>query len=108
MMAVASSPTVQPRMDFQAVSSQAGCEAVLPQIPPRRANTQGNDDMAAITGCCKTHNLFFSFLLLVSLDWDICPASRNQKGACLGFLLDLNVGCFSGWICLHYFYSYHE
>lgn len=80
MMAVASSPTAQPRMNFQAVSSQAGCEAVLPQIPPRRANTQGNDDMAAITGCCKTHNLFFSFLLLsLSTGTFVLPAEIRRE-----------------------------
>lgn len=76
----------------------------LPGGQTLRGMTTWQQSQAAV----KAHNLFFSFLLLVSLNWDICPASWNQKGACLGFLVDLNVRCFSGWICLHYFYSYHE
>lgn len=85
MMAVASSPIAQAQNEFAGRVPQAVCEAVLPQISPRRANTQGNDDMTAITGCCKsTPSLFlFSFACLSQLGHLSCQL--KSEGSLFGF-----------------------
>lgn len=64
-----------------------GSECSFSDLFHRRANTQGNDDMTEITGCCKsTQSLFLRlFLFLVPLSCAICPASWNQKGILFGF-----------------------
>lgn len=79
-MAVPSSPIAQARMNLQAVFSRQ-CEAVLPQTSPRRANTQGDDDMTAITGCCKsTQSLFlFSFACLSQLGHLSCQLKSERS-----------------------------
>lgn len=91
------------------LSCSSGPEWVFRQLPPswyvrpflfrslpQRANTQGNDDMTAITAAVKAQSLFLSlFFFSLSLSAvTFVLLAEIRKGSDLGLLLDLNERCF--------------
>lgn len=98
MMTVVSFPIPQAQNEFSGSCLLVSVwDCSFTDLFRRRANTQGNDDMIAITGCCKnTQSLFLSlffFSLSLSTMTFVLPA-EIRKGSYLGFLLDLNMRCF--------------